>query len=75
MNENEVAATKFAPISQLKELDQSELTPWLQKILKTDLLAEWIDEFKNLTSSSSVMDTDPERIHLTKYSSQPIIKL
>lgn len=68
INENEVAAVKFVPISLLRGLDQTELTPWLQKILETDLLSQWIDEFADISTSAAP-------INLTKYSSQPIIKL
>lgn len=74
INENEVAAIKFVPISQLNCLDQLELTPWLQKILKIDALGKWIDEFKDLSSNSSSNYMN-SMIITTKYSTGPIIKL
>lgn len=68
INSNEVKAIKFVPVSELNF--QNELTPWLQKIVKSNLLAEWIEDFK-LSSSS---DTNRQFVK-TKYSNEPIIKL
>ena len=68
INPNEVKAIKFVPVSDLQL--QSELTPWLQKIVESKFLAEWIEDFK-LSSSS---DTNSQFLK-TKYSNEPIIKL
>ena len=68
INPNEVKTIKFVPVSELKF--QNELTPWLQKIVESKLLTEWIEDFK-LSSSS-----DKNSYFLkTKYSNELIIKL
>lgn len=67
-NPSEVAAIKFVPVSQLNILERCELTPWLQKIVSTDLLNNWIQEL-------DAESTNINSIKSTKYSSEPIINL
>lgn len=70
INQTEVAAIKLVPLSELKTLQMSELTPWFQKILSTDLIDNWIKEL-DITDNNSI----EYGIKKTGYSSEPIIKL
>lgn len=52
-NSDEVKATKFVSIKDLKSLDPSALTPWFQKIVSTDLLPTWIKSIQAMSANDS----------------------
>ena len=71
LNPFEVKSIKFVNISELNCLNPStSLTPWLQKILSSDLLSSWISTVQSIGNSS-----DKSVIKTTKYSNDLIIKL
>lgn len=69
INPSEVKEIKFVNISDLSKVNS--VTPWLQKILSTDLLSQWINTVKEHYNSIN----DKTDIIITKYSHDLIIKL
>lgn len=66
LNFNEVKDIKFVPIPDLKT--ETNLTPWMRKIIESGLLNEWIKDFK-------AADRFRCEFIKTKYSNDPIINL
>ena len=69
INPNEVKDIKFVPIYDLNS--QTNLTPWMQKIINSGYITSWIDDFEELIEGQ-VCGTE---YHVTKYANEPIIKL
>lgn len=69
INPNEVKEIKFVPIHELNSIKNP--TPWLHKIIDSQLLSKWIDNF----SSEFPLDERNQLIVKTRYSDDPIIKL
>ena len=71
INLNEVKDIKFVPISDLNS--QNQLTPWMEKIIKSNLLMEWIKDFKESKARDDI-NNNCEFIK-TRYSTEPIRRL